>query len=77
MKLKDMPSKRGAVPALVRDVAFEWLAFLLYVEIPRSNLGSDTSYRDRFFFVFTQTLQANSRISAIMSLPLPFQFIIH
>jgi hypothetical protein len=29
MKFKGTPSKRGAVPAPDRDVAFEWLAFLL------------------------------------------------
>lgn len=53
MMLKGTPSKRGAVPAPDRDVAFEWLAFLLYVgEVPCSNLGSETSYRDRCLLYF-------------------------
>ena len=72
MKLKGTPSKRGAVSASDRDVAFEWLAFLLYDgEVSCSNLGSETSYRHRCLLVFSQPLQANSRISAIMSRPLP------
>jgi len=71
--LQGTPSKPGAVPASDRDVAFEWLAFLLYVgEIPYSDLGSETSYRDRcLLFCFPKPLQANSRISEIMSRPLP------
>jgi hypothetical protein len=41
----------------------KWLTFLLHIlDVWISNLGAESGYPDRFFYDFSQSLQANARI---------------